>query len=143
MPVKPRKAVDKDTGADTSDTLIKNNNMHKNTPSAHTAKSNTVSAATGTMNPEELAGFVNSKFASVRACYERRLKVNSALQGIVDLRITVLPSGKVAGVYVNSDSVGDSQMLKCVKSTVKKWRFPKPEGGKIIFDKPFNFKKKS
>ena len=99
--------------------------------------------ATGTIDAKELSRFVNSKFYSVKSCYERRLKKNPMLEGVVDLRITVLPSGRVGPIYVNSDSVGDSAMLSCVKSTVKKWRFPKPSGGKIIFDKPFNFKRKT
>ncbi|MBN2801714.1 MAG: TonB family protein [Deltaproteobacteria bacterium] len=116
--------------------------MRPRLPKSSTTENNDP-VSSGTIDTKELSLFINSKFYSVKSCYERRLKVNPMMEGVVDLRITVLPSGKVAGVYVNSDSVGDALMLECVKTTVKKWQFPKPTGGKIIFDKPFNFKKKS
>ena len=35
-----------------------------------------------------------------------------------------------------------AEMLACVKTTIRAWEFPKPEGGKVIIAKTFNFKKK-
>ncbi len=96
----------------------------------------------GKIDTRQIKVFINSRFSQVRACYERRLKLNPMLEGTLDLRIAISSSGKVTGIGVNKDTVGDSTMTKCVKSTIKKWKFPAPEGGRAVFDKPFKFKKK-
>ena len=96
----------------------------------------------GKIDERQVKVFINSRFSQVRACYERRLKLNPMLEGTLDLRIAISPTGKVTGVGVNKDTVGDSTMTSCVKSTIRKWKFPAPEGGRAVFDKPFKFKKK-
>ncbi len=96
----------------------------------------------GKIDARQIKVFINSRFSQVRACYERRLKLNPMLEGTLDLRIAISPTGKVTGIGVNRDTVGDSTMTSCVKSTIRKWKFPAPEGGRAVFDKPFKFKKK-
>ena len=96
----------------------------------------------GKIDARQIKTFINSRFNQVRACYERRLKLNPMLAGTLDLRIAISPKGKVTGIGVNNDTVGDSTMTSCVKSTIRKWKFPAPEGGRAVFDKPFKFKKK-
>ena len=86
--------------------------------------------------------FINSRFGQVRACYERRLKVNALLEGKVDVNISVNDRGRVNSITVNRDTVGDREMLTCVKKTVKSWEFPEPEGGGVVLAKTFMFKKK-
>jgi hypothetical protein len=96
----------------------------------------------GKIDARQVKVFINSRFSQVRACYERRLKLNPMLEGTLDLRIALSSAGKVTGIGVNKDTVGDSNMTSCVKSTIKKWKFPAPQGGRAVFDKPFKFKKK-
>ena len=96
----------------------------------------------GKIDARQVKVFINSRVSQVRACYERRLKLNPMLEGTLDLRIALSSAGKVTGIGVNKDTVGDSYMTSCVKSTIKKWKFPAPEGGRAVFDKPFKFKKK-
>lgn len=86
--------------------------------------------------------FINSRFGQVRACYERRLKINSLLSGKVDVNINVNDRGRVSWVTVNRDTVRDPEMLSCVKKTIRSWQFPEPEGGGVVVGKTFNFKKK-
>jgi outer membrane biosynthesis protein TonB len=97
---------------------------------------------TGTIDTKAVNSYIKTNFSQVKACYERRLKTNSLLEGKLDLNIVISTSGKVAAVTVNSDSVRDAEMLACVKTTIRAWEFPKPEGGKVIIAKTFNFKKK-
>ena len=96
----------------------------------------------GKIDTRQIKVFINSRFSQVRACYERRLKLNPMLEGTLDLRIAISSAGKVTGIGVNKDTVGDSTMTSCVKNTIRKWKFPAPEGGRAVFDKPFKFKKK-
>ncbi len=100
------------------------------------------SSKVGSINPREVNRFMNARFGQVKNCYERRLKLNSFLEGKLDLNIDVASSGKVVRVSVNKDTVRDPKMLACVKRTIRGWKFPKPEGGRVIIGKTFNFKKK-
>ena len=95
----------------------------------------------GTINPRRVSRFMNSRFGQVKACYERRLKKNATLRGKLDLNIAVSSKGRVTDVAVNRDTVRDSRMLKCVDGTIRKWKFPKPKGGRVIIGKTFNFQK--
>ena len=96
----------------------------------------------GKIDAKQVNSFINARFSQVKACYERRLKVNSFLEGKLDLNIGILASGKVNAISVNRDTVRDTQMLACVKNTILGWQFPKPEGGRVVIAKTFNFKKK-
>ncbi len=97
----------------------------------------------GSIDTKQVNRYMNSHFSEVKACYERRLKVNSFLEGKLDLNINVASTGKVTGISVNKDTVRDQEMLACVKRTIRRWQFPKPNGGRVIIGKTFNFKKKS
>ena len=95
----------------------------------------------GTIDAAATNKYINARFAQVRQCYERRLKINPLLQGKVDLKIRVTNKGKVASVGVNRDEVGDAQMIQCIKRTIRGWKLPPPDGGWAVFDKAFRFKK--
>lgn len=106
-------------------------------------KKQRVDGPMGVIDPKAVNAYIKAHFSQVKGCYERRLKVKPFLQGKVDLNIAISASGKVTGVKVNSDTVRDAAMLSCVKSTVRGWRFPKPEGGRVVIAKTFNFKKRN
>jgi hypothetical protein len=97
----------------------------------------------GTIDPAKTNRFINDNFSQVRACYERRLKINPLLEGNLDLKIRLTPKGKVGSIGVNSDTVRDREMLDCVLRTIRGWHFPAPEDGWVVFDKSFKFQKKS
>ena len=97
----------------------------------------------GTVDAAAVNKMIGERFGEVRACYERRLKMNPLLQGDVDLAISISTAGKVTGIGVNSDSVRDAEMLDCVRRTIRRWTFPKPEGGRAVIAKNFKFKQKS
>jgi hypothetical protein len=96
----------------------------------------------GTIDAKAVETFINGRFSALRACYENRLKVNPMLQGKLDLAIGVSSAGKVTSVSAEEDQLRDSIMLQCVKSTIRGWTFPKPEGGRVVIGKTFNFKPK-
>ena len=101
-----------------------------------------VVAATGKIDAKAVNIYINNHFGQVKACYERRLKINSLLEGKLDLNIGISTSGKVSTVTVNNDTVRDAEMLSCVKTVIRGWEFSKPEGGRVVIAKTFNFKKK-
>jgi hypothetical protein len=96
----------------------------------------------GKIDSKAVNKYINARFGQVRTCYERRLKINPLLAGKVDLNIGIGLSGKAKSISVTKDTVGDQQMISCVKGVIRSWSFPKPEGGKVIIAKQFTFKKK-
>ncbi|MDD5309295.1 MAG: AgmX/PglI C-terminal domain-containing protein [Deltaproteobacteria bacterium] len=96
----------------------------------------------GTIDAKAVETFINGRFSVLRACYENRLKVNPLLQGKLDLSIGVSSQGRVTSVSAEEDHLRDPIMLQCVKSTIRGWAFPKPEGGRVVIGKTFNFKPK-
>jgi len=72
----------------------------------------------------------------VQTCYERRLKDNNLLQGSMKVLLTIGASGSVRAVSV-SGSLNDPQVYSCVKRVAKTWKFPKPQGGCVRTEAPF------
>ncbi len=111
-------------------------------PSKEDTKKTAAESFGGTIDAKAVSAYIDGHFDQVRACYERRLKINALLEGRLDLNIVISTSGKVAAIGVNSDTVRDAEMLSCVKKTIRTWELPKPEGGRVVIGKTFSFKKK-
>ena len=73
-------------------------------------------------------------------CYESRLKAVPNLGGRVEIGWSVF-EGAVSGVYVVSNSTGDSELASCIEKKIRRWKFP---GDKVEGDIswPFVFKAK-
>jgi TonB family protein len=88
------------------------------------------------------AAVINEQRPQVRACYERRLKVNNILQGDLRLRLTVGANGKVQTTSI-SGSLNDSEVNACVKKLAASWTFETPSGGSCaVVQVPFQFSPK-
>jgi hypothetical protein len=90
----------------------------------------------GDLNPKEASAIVMRGAPALQACYERALKKNAGLQmraGLgVTLGITVKPVGQVDGVDI-SPSV-DTEMTKCMKATITRWKFPSFTGHAVTIE---------
>ena len=72
----------------------------------------------------------------VQTCYERRLKDNNLLQGSMKVLLTIGSDGGVKDVSV-SGTLDDRQVYNCVKRVAKTWKFPRPRGGCVRTEAPF------
>ena len=77
----------------------------------------------------------------VRACYERQLKGNNNLQGLMNVELTIIGTGRVAGVRIDG-SLKSSAVSSCVKTVARQWRFPEPSNGCVRTVVPFNLSPK-
>lgn len=102
-------------------------------------KSPTESFGTGALDMKAVSKVVNRRKRSVQGCYEKELKRNPDLSGKVKVQFTVLESGRVGDVQLLEDTIGDDGVGKCIVRQVKRWRFPKPEGGSVTVTFPFLF----
>lgn len=93
----------------------------------------------GKMDKRQLSAFIRAKQGQVKQCYERRLKTNHMLQGVLLTQIRINPSGRVSNVSFTQDTLHDSSVRNCVAGKIRAWRFPAPEGGAVTVSTPFRF----
>ena len=61
-----------------------------------------------------------------------------ALEGRVVIQFTIGASGKVPVSLVQESTLADAQVAQCIAKAVKRWTFPKPDGGgNVIVTYPF------
>jgi len=72
----------------------------------------------------------------VQTCYERGLKGNNLLQGSMEVELTIGASGTVRAVSVDG-TLRDRQVHSCVKRVARTWKFPRPTGGCVRINVPF------
>jgi outer membrane biosynthesis protein TonB len=79
----------------------------------------------------------------IRSCYERRLRVDNALQGDLLLKVKIGNDGAVVATQLHG-SLRDKDVRDCVQAIAKRWRFPTPSGGNCaVFDAPYSFTPKN
>ena len=78
----------------------------------------------------------------IQRCYETEgLRVNPGLSGIIEVEVTVAPSGRVEAALVSSSGLsgaGHREVETCITSSVKNWRFEKGPFATETIVYPFN-----
>ncbi len=94
---------------------------------------------TGVLDTNSIAKVVGRRKGAVKSCYEKQLKRNPKLAGKVKVQFTILESGRVGQARVVEDTTGDPAVGTCIANAMKRWRFPKPDGGSVTVAFPFVF----
>jgi TonB family protein len=68
----------------------------------------------------------------VRYCYEKELPSSPGLYGRVVARFTIAPNGRVMVARIKESTMGSPTVEGCIVKAVRRWQFPKPEGGGIV-----------
>jgi TonB family protein len=77
----------------------------------------------------------------VRFCYEQGLSGQPDLSGRVTVAFLISPSGAVQSASVPSSTLGAPTVDACIAKAVRRWTFPSPEDGGVVFVKyPFMLK---
>ena len=78
----------------------------------------------------------------IQRCYETEgLRINPALGGMIEVEVTVGPSGRVEEAAVSSSNlsgIGHHEVETCITSSVKNWRFEKGPFAVETIVYPFN-----
>ncbi|MEE2787822.1 MAG: AgmX/PglI C-terminal domain-containing protein [Myxococcota bacterium] len=93
----------------------------------------------GVLDPSAIGRVVGRRKGAIKSCYEKQLKRNPKLRGTVKVQFTILESGRVDRVKVLQDTTGDQAVGRCIKQKMRRWRFPKPDGGSVTVSFPFVF----
>ncbi|PCC68205.1 AgmX/PglI C-terminal domain-containing protein [Nannocystis exedens] len=89
-------------------------------------------AGTGTvgrLDKDIIRRIVQAHVAEVRLCYNQGLARHPNLKGRVVIDFTVGGDGKVADAASRESSVADGAVPECITAAVRRWVFPRPEGG--------------
>src|SRR5438045_9425642 len=80
--------------------------------------------------------------AEIQHCYESEgLRVNPGLGGMIEVEVTVGPSGRVQDAEVsasNLSGVGHQEVETCITSSVRNWRFERGPYATETIVYPFN-----
>jgi hypothetical protein len=75
----------------------------------------------------EIRQVVLRNAADVRRCYEREgLRRNPELTGLIEIRMTILPTGRVDEVALATSSMrgrGVDEVVRCIAKVARHWRF--------------------
>jgi hypothetical protein len=85
--------------------------------------------------------------AEIQRCYETEgLRVNPGLGGIVEVEVTVTPSGHVEDAEVSASALsgaGQREVESCITTSVRNWRFEKGPFAIETIVYPFNLVRNS
>jgi TonB family protein len=92
----------------------------------------------GTMDKDIIRRIVRAHINEIRYCYNQGLAKDPALEGRVSIQFTIGPDGKVAVAVVQESTLSDAEVGQCMAKAVKRWTFPKPDGGgNVVVTYPF------
>ncbi len=94
---------------------------------------------TGRMSPDQIAAAVRRRIKAVKSCYERELKKDPTLKGKIVIQFTIGEVGRVISSRIASSTMKSSAVGNCILARLRRWRFPKPEGGSVTVSYPFVF----
>lgn len=86
----------------------------------------------GALSKEVIRRIVHRHINEVRSCYEGGLARNPSLSGRVVVKLVVSPEGAVQTSAVERSTLGDAQVETCIADAIRRWIFPKVEGGGIV-----------
>jgi outer membrane biosynthesis protein TonB len=91
----------------------------------------------GSINTAQVRAVITGAASKqVQTCYERGLKENNLLQGSMEVELTIDAGGSVQAVSIGG-TLRDRQVHACVKRVAKSWQFPRPTGGCVRINVPF------
>jgi TonB family protein len=99
-----------------------------------------IATVRGSLDKEIIRRVVRLHMNEVKYCYDQELGKRASLEGRISVQFVISPLGQVLSSVLNSSTMNNLRVEKCVVDAVKRWDFPKPTGGGIaIVAYPFNF----
>jgi TonB family protein len=93
----------------------------------------------GSLDQAAIAKVVRRRMRSVQDCYEKQLKRDPGLSGKIEVEFTIGESGSVEEATVVDNAMDSNAVGSCIVSRIRRWRFPKPDGGSVTVVYPFIF----
>jgi outer membrane biosynthesis protein TonB len=104
------------------------------------------SAATvsgGSLSKKQISSVVMRNKGAIRYCYESQLNRYPTMRGKVVVDFIINTDGSVRTVKVPNNTLSQpraaDKVARCLMKFIKRWKFPKPKGGKVRVIYPFTF----
>jgi outer membrane biosynthesis protein TonB len=98
-----------------------------------------VPQVSGYLSAEQINRVVRANQAALRYCYETEVQRQRGLRGKVVIQWRVDRAGAVPTARVASSTLHNAGVEGCIVRQVRKWHFPKPDGGEVAVMYPFIF----
>ncbi len=93
----------------------------------------------GTLDREIVRRIIRRHINEVRFCYEQELVTHRNLGGRLVVQFSIAPSGQVLASVMQSSTLGNARVENCAVKAVRRWEFPKLDGGLTSVSYPFVF----
>jgi len=86
----------------------------------------------GSLDKEIIRRIIRRHINEVKFCYEKELMKKADLFGRVMIQFTISGTGQVVASVVQNSTVNNPGVEQCIAGAVRRWEFPKPQGGGIV-----------
>ena len=86
----------------------------------------------GSLDKEIIRRIIRRHMNEVKFCYEQELMKKPDLYGRVMIQFTIAASGPVVASVVQNSTMSNPSVEQCIAQAVRRWEFPKPQGGGIV-----------
>jgi TonB family protein len=86
----------------------------------------------GSLDKEIIRRIIRRHLNEVRFCYEKELMHKQDLYGRVMIQFTISGTGQVVASVVQNSTMNNPNVEQCIAQAVRRWEFPKPQGGGIV-----------
>ena len=86
----------------------------------------------GGLDKEVIARIVHRHQNEIKYCYEKELQKDPNLYGKVAIKWIIDPTGSVATASLAQSTMGNSNVVNCILTRVRRWKFPQPKGGGVV-----------
>lgn len=94
----------------------------------------------GTLDREIIRRTIRRHINEIRFCYEQELSTHRNLAGRMVVQFSIAGSGQVLASVMQSSTLGNARVENCAVLAVRRWEFPKPDGGGLVMvSYPFVF----
>lgn len=97
------------------------------------------SSGKATRSREEIDLYLDRNKSALYALYNRAVRENPDLQGVVVVKLTIMPSGEVSDCRVNSSELKNEDFEKKLCQRIKLFRFESKDVETMELTKPFSF----
>jgi hypothetical protein len=86
----------------------------------------------GSLDKEIIRRIIRRHLNEVKFCYEKELMHKPDLYGRVMVQFTISGLGAVVASVVQNSTMNNPSVEQCIAAAVRRWEFPKPQGGGIV-----------
>ena len=121
--------------------LIDDEAIHQSAVGELLGEDFTIKSAKGKLNKTSVDMEIKRNMSRFRSCYQRALGRTPDLQGSILIQFSIASGGKVAGARVESSTMKNATVERCLLRHMYGLQFEEPVGGNVVFSYPFTFTK--